>query len=756
MNEINSLFDKLKKNSFFKAVAGYAVFAFVIVQVASLVSDTFNLNQQFMKNLIWVFIIGFPFLAIIAWAASSRFSTFKILGIFLFVLATGYGSGSYLWVNTFMMPQIKNALESDDYVSAWIATNTIDSFAPFFSSTKRLNDEISTVASIKTEQDGVSIYWRPYLQKEFLRWEYLGTTEEKEFRLPNGIVELKFEKEGYETLYLVSANPSLRLENFPIAVTWSLDPIKLQPKGSVPEGMIYIPGGPFIPAITGQGVNEVYLHPYYIDKNEITNIQFKEFIDAGGYNNPQFWVEMEIVKEGVTLLLEEAKKLMIDSTGLNGPANWEVGMYLEGQENYPVTGITWYEALAYARFRGNILPPMHHWAKAAYPPDEIAAPIAPQLLPNSNFGGKGLNQVGTQGLGPYGTYDMAGNAREWVWNIFGGVGLSLGGAFSDPVYTSSMQNPLPRFDRSPINGFRTVRLLNPRDMNPFGDPLIRVKPKPLSFYKPMNDEVFKIYSRNFEVGPMDMNAQTIYEDTSNPLWDKERITVELGYNSLKMDILIFKPKESYGKLESIVFYPGANYYMTPPDIDEASIGEFGLDFIIKSGRAVVWPAIKGSMNRLNKTTPSSPEEIARLWREGLSHWTVDTYRTLDYLQSRPDFDDDNIFYVGMSHGALFPTHTLLFEKRFKAAILYVGGVFTGYPPLSDGLNHIPRINTPILMLNGEQDYLVPKISAETFYNFLGTSQEDKKIVFYDSGHWPLPRNQMIKETLAWVDKYSTN
>ena len=82
------------------------------------------------------------------------------------------------------------------------------------------------------------------------------------------------------------------------------------------------------------------------------------------------------------------------------------------------------------------------------------------------------------------------------------------------------------------------------------------------------------------------------------------------------------------------------------------------------------------MNRLNNTIPSSPEETARLWREGLSHWTVDTYRALDYLQSREDFDEDNIFYMGMSHGALFPTHTLLFEKRFKAAILYVGGVFT--------------------------------------------------------------------------------
>ncbi len=113
MNEINSLFNKLKRSSLFKAIAAYAIFAFVIVQVASLVSDTFSLNQQFMKNLIWVFIIGFPFLAIIAWAASSKFSTFKILGIFLLVLATGYGSGSYVWVNNFVLPDLKEELEKE-------------------------------------------------------------------------------------------------------------------------------------------------------------------------------------------------------------------------------------------------------------------------------------------------------------------------------------------------------------------------------------------------------------------------------------------------------------------------------------------------------------------------------------------------------------------------------------------------------------------------------------------------------------------
>ena len=99
-------------------------------------------------------------------------------------------------------------------------------------------------------------------------------------------------------------------------------------------------------------------------------------------------------------------------------------------------------------------------------------------------------------------------------------------------------------------------------------------------------------------------------------------------------------------------------------------------------------------------------------------------------------------------------HTLLLEPRYKAAILYVGAG-TGYsvPPVSDGHNHVPRITTPILMLNGNQDYLIPRAMVERFFNDLGASPDDKKLVFYDSGHWPLPRNQMIKETLGWIEKY---
>ena len=152
---------------------------------------------------------------------------------------------------------------------------------------------------------------------------------------------------------------------------------------------------------------------------------------------------------------------------------------------------------------------------------------------------------------------------------------------------------------------------------------------------------------------------------SHPTWIKERIKIKVGYDNEEMDILIFKPKKSFNKLESVIIYPGANYYRTPPDIDDVNPGEYGLDFIIKSGRALVWPAYKGSMNRitdLNISFPSTQDQF-RLFRQLLSAWTVDTSRAIDYLQSREDMDPDNLFYVGMSYGQLvYPTRPSIRKK----------------------------------------------------------------------------------------------
>ena len=64
--------------------------------------------------------------------------------------------------------------------------------------------------------------------------------------------------------------------------------------------------------------------------------------------NPRYWEEMDFILDGNSIEFDEAISLMKDSTGRNGPANWELSDYPPGEDNYPVTGISWYEAQAYA------------------------------------------------------------------------------------------------------------------------------------------------------------------------------------------------------------------------------------------------------------------------------------------------------------------------------------------------------------------------------------------------------------------------
>ena len=131
--ENTSLVEKIKKSTVVKVISGYAVIAFLTVQVASLVSESFGFGQDFMQNIILGFFVVLPFIALIAWAASSRYGTLNILAVSFLLLFTGYGTGSYIWVNNFMLPQVENFLSEDNNVEAWLASNKINSFAPFFS-----------------------------------------------------------------------------------------------------------------------------------------------------------------------------------------------------------------------------------------------------------------------------------------------------------------------------------------------------------------------------------------------------------------------------------------------------------------------------------------------------------------------------------------------------------------------------------------------------------------------------------------------
>ena len=320
--------------------------------------------------------------------------------------------------------------------------------------------------------------------------------------------------------------------------------VALRSEGETPPEMTLVLGGDYPVRLNGFHTREVIsLDEFLIDRYEVTNGEYKEFVDAGGYSRPEFWSQPDFVKDGRRLSWEEAMATFVDTTDRAGPATWEFGDYPEGTAGYPVRGVSWYEAVAYAEFRGKTLPTVFHWARAAMSPGEHLSTLSAELIPASNFGGEGPARVGEfGGVGPYGTYDMAGNVREWVWNVGGDHRWVLGGAWNDPVYMSSVRTDLPPFDRSPENGFRCVRYLG-------GEPLSDALAGPVETQspdyraaQPASDEVFDAYTRQFSYFPTPLNATIESTDDSPTYWTRERVSFDAAYEDERVIAQLVLPK----------------------------------------------------------------------------------------------------------------------------------------------------------------------------------------------------------------------
>jgi len=132
----------------------------------------------------------------------------------------------------------------------------------------------------------------------------------------------------------------------------------------------------------------------------------------------------------------------------------------------------------------------------------------------------------------------------------------------------------------------------------------------------------------------------------------------------------------------------------------------------------------------------------------------DLRRSIDYLETRPDLDRDRLAYFGVSFGARLGSLALALDKRFKAAVLWSGGLpLSSKLPEVDELNYAPRVATPVLMLNGRDDFTFPIESSQLpMFRLLGTPDKDKQRVLYDGGH-VFPFARVEKDTLDWLDRY---
>jgi len=207
------------------------------------------------------------------------------------------------------------------------------------------------LVTIATDPPGAEVAFKAY-EDISGEWISLGTTPLKSVRAPLGQLRWRITKEGFEPL-------EARLEvGAPAAAAGRPDvnarPIQLRPVGSDVARMVFVPGG-------NQG--GVELTDYWIDQTEVTNREFKDFIDRGGYKDPQYWTQLR--REQPQLPGHEGAGAMFrDRTGRPGPSTWELGTYSEGKGDHPVSGVSWFEAAAYCQSVGKTLPTVFHWRKA--------------------------------------------------------------------------------------------------------------------------------------------------------------------------------------------------------------------------------------------------------------------------------------------------------------------------------------------------------------------------------------------------------
>ncbi|TMK61880.1 MAG: ergothioneine biosynthesis protein EgtB [Actinobacteria bacterium] len=207
---------------------------------------------------------------------------------------------------------------------------------------------------------------------------------------------------------------------------------RARPRGATRTGgMVRIPGGPFLAGSDERGFaydnerprHEVHLAEFEIDALPVTNGDFLEFVEAGGYRHPELWSE-----DGWAWVRED---------GVSGPLYWtgdgrerRFDRVVEIEAGLPVMHVSWFEADAYARWAGKRLPTELEWEKAAawgpdaseprrYPWGDTDATPERANLDQTAFGPVPAGALAA-GASAYGVLGLAGDAWEWTSSEFSG------------------------------------------------------------------------------------------------------------------------------------------------------------------------------------------------------------------------------------------------------------------------------------------------------------------------------------------------
>ena len=763
---MGTFFNELKRRKVLRVAAAYIVASWVLLQVADVLASILELPVWAGKLTFFILVIGFIPAMILAWAydltpkgvevtpradgAAAGSTRGPLLAAATIVVAGIAAAGWWYagkdarWARDVAIPQVEEHVAAGDYESAYALALEVERVLPDDPGMQEIWRSFAWKTSIPSSPDGVRVYRRAYSDAD-AEWQLLGVTPIHETRIPRGLSLLRFEGDGVEPLLRaigggIAGVTELPVETEPWAGFANVSPgsFYLKPSDEIPAGFVIVPG--WTEAVDGETVR---FSDFFLGRHEVTNSEFQAFVDAGGYGRKDLW-EYEFVDGENVLQFDEAMARFVDRTGRPGPAVWEAGTYPEGKSDHPVTGISWYEAAAYARFVGFELPTVGHWRRA------MAMGLLAWEVPTSNVESDGTVAVGSlNSIGWTGTYDMAGNAREWCFNVADdGQRVIVGGGWNDLSYyvENSVEEPhrVPAMNRAETNG---LRLMSTIDESPAK--MIAMRPvvdtAPVAIPDPVSDEVFAAKARDFEYDKVALNA-TVEETIDFRHWTRHLITFDGEQGEDRIPLYLYLPHRDTSRHQTVLFWPG----MTVQFLESVDDFPLTLDFLLRNGRAVALPVFKGTFQRRMSTWPDWTTHSGRnLAIEEMR----ELRRVIDYLETRPDIEADNLGYYGLSWGGRVGAIALAVEPRIKAAVLNQAGINAGDHPDINVAHYLPRVTAPVLHFSGlyDTDFQF-ETSSKPFFERLGTPAKDKKHVVEPTGHFVSPA--VVKgETLDWFDRY---
>ena|GEM_PF-476554 len=692
-----------------------------------------------------------------------------------------YWRGAKLSQARAAIARIERLAQAERFFEAYDLAVEAQRYLPNDPTLTRLMPTMADDLSVETDPPGAQVYLKRFAPDEsghFPARQLIGVTPINHRQIARGSYVVSIEKEGYAGLERTVSGVMMPMTGFrapspPVRLV-----AKLIEAAKVPARMAFVPGGDYRLASWLRPTDaRVKLDAYFIDKYEVTNREYKEFISAGGYLKREYWSHLISTASGserdstnsptggVTLATargtdaarawEEAIREFKDQTSLPGPRHWKNQDFPEGQAEHPVTDITWYEAAAYAAFRGKELPTIFQWEKAARDGLVMDARyvmpwglFAGTVDQRANFEGHGTMPVESLefGLSPYGCYHMAGNVAEWCRNKSSAGFITMGGSWDDPPTLFGGYSAYPGAYSSGKLGFRCV-LNAPGAAGDQGAMLLRAEAE-VPVYTPAGEASFRAWQELYRYAQSPLDAQ-IVEVKETDDWRRERITY-VGAEGKRAIAYLYLPKHYPPPWQVIQYLPSADLFRglrTMPFKVEVTLASF-----IKSGRAVLAVVLEGFPERdwPSNRTPPSRETIE--YRDEILNSITDERRGLDYAATRSDLDAGRVAYFSQSTGNSLKLCLPAIETRYRSVILHGAGLrreSTLPLPEINPVNFVPYIRAPKLLLHGRYDERVPlKSMGEPLQKLL---RGKKQISLYDDGH-AVPAEVYVPVINKWLDE----